>query len=286
MVNQNQTSSSFQLRAENVSKIVTGFALQEYVFKQLLVVESSSAWKETYFEEKSEDLTASASRNIKGVGRFSEPPYVETQFTEKSGRHLKYMDQTRISWEDALTNDVDVVRRHLLRLARAISKAVDDTIYSALSDNAGSSTASTGAWDTGTPKIITDIAVAKRKIAVFNYNPDRGGFLLLSPKDFESLYIELVETRGASIPAFSSEAVTNGKVMTINNLTVLVSNSVTADEALVVVSKEVGTWKSVQNLTTETIRDPGIKWTIRSWEIGQVQITNPNAIAKITNTQN
>ena len=36
------------LRAENVSKIVDGFALQEYKFKQLVTIESSNSWKETY----------------------------------------------------------------------------------------------------------------------------------------------------------------------------------------------------------------------------------------------
>ena len=47
------------LRAENISRIVTGFALQEYRMKQIPMVVSSGAWKETYFQETAADLTAS-----------------------------------------------------------------------------------------------------------------------------------------------------------------------------------------------------------------------------------
>ena len=46
------------LRAEHVSRIVKGFALQEYKMKQLCMIQSSSAWTETYFTETAADLTA------------------------------------------------------------------------------------------------------------------------------------------------------------------------------------------------------------------------------------
>ena len=52
--------------------------------------------------------------------------------------------------------------------------------------------------------------------------------------------------------------------------------------AQVVVGKEACTWKSVAPLTTKIIDDPGIKSTIRSWEVGQIQVVNANAICKIT----
>ena len=51
------TTGMADLRAENVSRIVTGFALQEYRFKQLCMVQSSNSWKETYFKETAADLT-------------------------------------------------------------------------------------------------------------------------------------------------------------------------------------------------------------------------------------
>ena len=52
------TTGEFDLRAENFSKIVKGFALQEYKMKQLCMVENSSAWTETYYKETAADLSA------------------------------------------------------------------------------------------------------------------------------------------------------------------------------------------------------------------------------------
>jgi NCAIR mutase (PurE)-related protein len=65
-------------------------------------------------------------------------------------------------------------------------------------------------------------------------------------------------------------------------LTVISSNSVAEGGAQVVVAKEAMTWKSVVGLTVVTIDDPGVKKTIRAFEVGQIQITNPDAICKIT----
>ena len=67
-------------------------------------------------------------------------------------------------------------------------------------------------------------------------------------------------------------------------LTILVSNTVTADYALVCIAKECGTWKEAVPLTVASIKDDGVSWTIRAWEIGVAQLTNPNAVTLIDNT--
>ena len=71
----------------------------------------------------------------------------------------------------------------------------------------------------------------------------------------------------------------------IIGLKIIVSPNVTADWAAVVIPKESITWKSVVGLTTISIEDPGIKTTIRSWEIGCAQLKNPEAVCLISNTQ-
>ena len=111
------------LRAENVSKVVTGFALQEYRFKEMCLVQTSNAWKETYFKEPSNDLSAIGSRNIKGVSRGASFPHNEVTWEEASARNLKFAFETTILWEDAKTDDVPVITRSLLRVARSIAKA-------------------------------------------------------------------------------------------------------------------------------------------------------------------
>ena len=47
-----------QIRNEHISATVNGFALQEYKIKRHLNNVSSSAWKESYFQETSTELTA------------------------------------------------------------------------------------------------------------------------------------------------------------------------------------------------------------------------------------
>jgi hypothetical protein len=84
---------------------------------------------------------------------------------------------------------------------------------------------------------------------------------------------------------FGDELVKNGRVGRLLGLNIIVSNSVTADYALVIVGKEAATWKEAAPLKVETITDPGVKYTIRAWEVGVCQLTNPNAVCLISNTQ-
>lgn len=288
----NESTGQISLRAENISKIVIGFALQEYRFKQLLTENNSSAWKETYFQETAADLTAGASRNVKGISRLANFPYGEVTWQEKSSNMLKFGMEGVISWEDAKTNDFDVMARTLLRIARAITKSVDSYIWDVLTESRSASlinsvTITAGnEWDSATlanRDPIQDILNAKKEIATDNYNPDSNGFLCLSPKDYANL-LGNANVRNAG-QFYTSDVTKNGRVGKILGLNIIVSNSVTADYALVCVAKECGTWKSASPLKTETILDAGIKWTIRSWEIGCAQLTNPQACCLIINTQ-
>ena len=52
--------------------------------------------------------------------------------------------------------------------------------------------------------------------------------------------------------------------------------------AQVVIAKEALTWKQVVGLTVNTVIDPGVKYTIRAFEVGQIQVPNPDAICLIT----
>ena len=87
-------------------------------------------------------------------------------------------------------------------------------------------------------------------------------------------------------PSFkTADIVSNGKMGMVAGCTIIKSNSVPADEALVILGQVASTWKTASTLKTETITDPMIKFTIRGSEIGITQVTNPKAISRITNTQ-
>jgi len=271
------------LRAEHVSKLVTGFALEEYKMKQLCMIQSSSAWTETYYKETAADLTGHATSAVEGVPRLAAFPYGEVTWTKVQGRNVKHGMEGVLAWEDVKTNNVPMIARTLLRVARAVAKSVDGVIAAAILASAGNTTAANATWNNATiadRDPIQDILDGKSEIEIDNYNPDRNGFLLVHPTNKAEL-LGNANIRNAG--QFYSDAVTrNGIVGRLLGLTVVSANAVTEGGAQIVIGKEALTWQSVVGLTTVTIVDPGVKYTIRSWEVGQIQVPNPDAICTIT----
>ena len=276
------------IRGLNVTKTVTGFALQEYVFKQLCIVQKTSAWQDRYFQETAADLTGGLGEAVEGVPRLAAFPYGEVSFTQQNSYMKKHAMETRISWEDAKTNDVDVIARSLLRIARAIAKSVDAEIWDVITEGRAvvniNLCPAKGIWATSTNSPVQDILSGCTLIANQNYNPQKGGYLCVNPNNYKDLVQWLVETKGASIPQYASDKIVNGKVAELLGLTVLVSPSVTAGFAAIVISKEAATWKSVQDLTVRTLEDAGIGYTVRAWEIGACQLKNPKAVCLLSGT--
>jgi|TARA_Y100000034_G_scaffold29397_1_gene35397 hypothetical protein len=271
------------IRADNVSRVVTGFALQEYVLKQLCMIQTSNAWTEVYYKETAADLTGGTGSAVEGVPRLAQFPYGEVTWTKTQGRNVKHAMEGVISWEDAKTNNVPVIARTLLRIARAVAKSVDTEIGSKILSEAGNTVAANATWNNAViadRDPIQDILDAKALIAVDNYNPDKNGFLLVHPTNYAEL-LGNANVRNAG-QFWTDSATKNGRVGMIVGLTVLVTNSVTEGGAQVVIGKEACTWKAVSGLRVNTIEDPGIKWTIRAYEVGQIQVTNPDAICSIT----
>ena len=289
MVNTEQIS----LRAETIDSLVKGFALQEYVMKDLVMINTSNAWKESYFQETAADLSASGVEAIRGVPRLAVFPTGNVNWDKKSSFNEKYGFEGTISYEDELTNEIDVIARTLLRISRAVVRAVDTQIWNVLTESQSASLINSVAitagneWNSstiGNRDPIQNILNAIREIQIDNYNPLNGsGYLVLSPTDAANL-LGNANVRNAG-QFYTAEVTKNGIIGRILGLTIKVSNTVTADYAAVIIAKECGTWKQVVALTTETKIEPGISKTIRAWEIGVCQLTNPQAVCLISNTQ-
>jgi len=283
------TTGEADLRAENVERIVKGFALGLYKMKQVVMTQPSTSWKETYYQEGSSELTGGTGSAVKGIPRLANFPYGEPNWTEASRRLEKYGMEGVVSWEDAKTNSIDVISRTLLRIARAVVNAVDAEIYAQLLANKGNTETITGGYEWNSATLanrdpIQDILNAISLNFVDNYEMlDGSGYLLLNPVDYSYL---IGNATVRNVGQFYTDDVTrNGFVGKLVGLNVIVSNVVTSDTGtLVVKGQECGTWKEAQPLTVVTIEDPGIKFTIRAWEVGTTQVTNPNAICLITNT--
>jgi hypothetical protein len=285
-------SGQVMLRKEFIDGVVKGFALQEYVMKQLVINDTSSSWKESYFQETSADLTSPATNGIRGIPRLAAFPVGRVTESKQTATQEKYGMEDTISYEDEITNAVDVISRTLLRISRAVVRAVDTQIWNVLTEsqsptNINSVTIAAGnEWDSATianRDPIQNILDAIRAIQEDNYNALNGnGHLVLNPKDFANL-MGNANVRNAG-QFYTSDVTQNGRVGRLLGLTVVVSNTVTADYAAVIIAKECGTWKSALGLTVESKKESGISTTIRAFEIGVCQLTNPNAVCLITNT--
>lgn len=285
------TTGEANLRAENIETMVKGFALQEYKMKQVVMISSSNSWSESYYQETATELTAKGTRSVKGIPRLANFPYGEVSWEKKSSYMLKYGMEGIISWEDEKTNNIDVIARTLVRIARGVAKAVDDEIWAVISENQSPSLINTVAvdsgseWDSATVANrdpVQNILDSLKEITIDNYDPySNESYLLLNPTDYANML-----GNSKFLTYFKQgEAVKNGRVGSLLGLNVIVSNSVTNDYAMVVIAKICATWKSASPLTVVTIEDPGLKKTIRAWEVGTTQLTNPQAVCLITNTQ-
>jgi hypothetical protein len=282
------------LRKEYVDTAVKAVALLEYKLKTLCTVESSSAWTESYYRETNTDPTAvttggGASIPIKGTPRLSPFPYAEASWTKVSGINHKFAMEGMISIEDELMNNIAMIERTILRIGRGVALAVDTEILAVMSASYGNTVAVTAGseWDATTVANrdpVKNILDAIQTIRADNLDALNGnGYLVVNGTDYTNI---ISNTKVINNPTFkTADVVSNGVVGELCGLKVMVTEVVAADTAYVVIAKEGMTWKSVVGLTVETIKEPGIKTTVRAWEIGQCQMVSPNAVCKITNTR-
>lgn len=283
------TTQEQDLRAENYEAMVKGFALQEFKMKQVVMVNSSNAWTEHYYRETATELEGGTTAAIKGIPRLAKFPYGEPSWTKVSSYIEKYGMEGVVAWEDAITDNIDVIARTLLRVGRAVANAVDSQIYSALLAAAGDTVTVAGGdeWDSATVANrdpVQNILDAKKKLYENNFDPDgKEAFILVNPVEYANM---LGNDKFCNNPSYKAADVVNkGVVGQVLGLKILVSNVVTSDTGtLVVIAKECGTWKQAAPLTSFTEIDKGVKYTIRAYEMGVCQVTTPDAVIQITNT--
>ena len=280
------TAGKKDIRGENVERAIRGLSNKRFRLKGLLNNQSSDKWTESFYQETAAILTASGTRNIKEIGRLSDFPNVDVSWTLQQAPHIKYGDQTVISMEDNLTNAIDVQGRSLFKIGESIANSVDAAIYAKLTAETGTSgtVSSVARWDDSTVSLrdpVTDILAGIQAMDENNFDALEGGRLLVNPKNYKDL---MTNSKVINNPSFkTADIVSNGAVAQLVGLTIVKTTSVDADEVMIIINQRTATWKSVVSLRTAIIDDPGIKITIRAWEIGQIQINAPKAIYTITN---
>ncbi len=280
------------LRAELVSKIIKGFATAAYKFKQAVSISTTNAWKNSYFRENPDALTGPEGNDIKGIPRGANFPQAVVEWEKIASYVEKYGLEDNIMWEDILTNDVNVQDRTLFRISEGVAKAVDDEIWDVLTEGQSVSniqsvtiveSATSGQWDSASAAIIDNLMNAKQLIGTKNY-PTNNLMCFISEKDHRSIVTYITDS-GAQFDKLGDETARNGRVQGLAGIKFVVSNSVTASFALVVVPKICGTWQQAVPLTTDVEVDPFKSTRIRAVEMGVTQQTDPKACCLIINTQ-
>jgi len=180
------------IRGENISKIVTVFAQKKFKLLPLLKQVNSSKLTETYYKEDPTILTASGTRNIKGITRLSEFPSVQRSWTKTSSDHIKYGAESLISMEDLRLNAFNIQARSINGIVESIVNSIDTAIYAALTAE-GSTSGTVGAvatWDNATAtnqNPINDILRGIQAMDENNYDAMENGVLLVNPHDYASL---------------------------------------------------------------------------------------------------
>ena len=280
------TIGEIDIRGENIERAVKGFANKMYKLKQVLLNEGSSNWTESYYRETNTPLTAGGNRDIKDVARGALPPELHPSWTKVSTIQKKFMGQVTIFYEDLKTNAINTQARSLFRCAEAIVNAEELYIYAQLTAATSTSgvVAAIDDWDSATianRSPIDDILIGIGAMTTNHYDVKQNGFLLVKPVDYASL---LRNSKVINNPSFkTADVVSNGVVGQICGLKIIESTSVDADEAMIVMGNRAATWKQVVPLTSAIIDDPGVSIKIRCWEMGHIQITDPQALYTITN---
>jgi hypothetical protein len=285
------TSGMADLRGLDIDKLAKGFADEQNIFKKFCTVTSTSAREVRWYQKTSgfldsSDTTAITASQIGNTSFRSRPVVVEQSWTRNTSYIRKYfVESPTISEEDLKDCDVDILATNIRDLTRAVERQVDARIYSVITTASGVQTgAATAPWDTvATCDPIKDILVMKQALRAYGYDPE-GMVLAMNSIEHKNLLSWLINVKGSSIPAFSSNKVETGVVMELLGCRIVVSENATTDQVAGFIPQQSATWKNFMSITATTINDPGIGTKIRVWEEGECLCTDPKSVYVLTNT--
>ena len=288
----NLTVGEEPLRKEVVDKVIKGMAKNLYKFLQAVSVTSTNAWSNVYYREASAALTSnSVADTITGIPRGANFPQASVTWEKVTGWLKKYGLEENIYWEDVKTNDLDVQSRTLFKIAEGVAASVDAEIWDGLTvGRTNPATTIKGfrivdgsQWVFSSAAIIDDLMHAKQLIGESNYDTSNL-MAFISQKDHRSI-VSWLSKAGAQFPTIGNEVATNGRSGKLAGIQLILSNNVTASYALVCVPKICATWREAVPLSTDTLIDPFKSIRIRAVQMGQLQLTDPEAVCLIQNTQ-
>jgi len=297
------TSGEAEIRGIDIDKLAKGFADEDNIMKKYLTNSKTSAREIRWYSKTSgfldvPDTSGITLTQIYPMASGARPFVMEQSWTRNTSYVKKFMvESPTLSMEDIKDSDIDVLGTNVRDLTRGVSRQVDIRCFSVMFNCAAATpvtpltaattvntTASIDGWDqTATMNPILDILNGEQKIRSYGYQP-KEGVIGMNSIEHKYLLSYLINTKGSSIPSYSSTRMADGVVLEILGWNVVVSEHFTTDWVYQWIPKRTATWKAFMPTTAVVIDDPGIGKKIRVWEEGECLLTDPKSCHVISDT--
>lgn len=298
------TNAMADIRGIDIDKLAKGFADEDNVFKRFVTNSKTSAREIRWYQKTSGFLDTSTTDDTAGslmtnVSSKARPFVTEQSWTRQTSYVKKYfIESPMFSIEDLKDNDIDILATNVRDLVRGVGRKVDLRIFSVLNEataaaptvpvptTVNTAAATNDGWNVpATADPIYDILNAKQAIRSYGYNPE-GMIISMNSIEHKYLLSYLINTKGSSIPNFSSEKVKSGVVMELLGCNIVVTENQTTDWVTMWVSNRAATWKQFMPITSVVMDEPGIGKKIRVWEEGECLLTDPRAVFVLSDVMN
>jgi len=282
-------------RKQTWERDIKGFAPKRYVMRNLVMVQTTDAWTNSFYQKTATSLTGGSGSPIEGIPPGADFPAVVRGTTLASARILQHGGEGVIYWQAILTSNLRIQAETVSDVTDACVYSVDNKIYNMLSVNdtaVGINTVAITAgfeWDSDTVQNrdpVFDLLRCIEEIQTDRYPILSSGLGYAAMNEATFTYL-MSNSKVLNHPTWKMAAgiISNGKLAGLVGLTIYVTPVITNDKVLVGMAKKCGTWKVSQPLTVDVIIDPQKKYTIRASEIGVAQLTDPDAVCLLTNVR-
>jgi hypothetical protein len=278
------------IRGLFIDKETQKYFEEALIFKNLVTTKSTPSRTIRWYQKTSGYLTSTSPAKISPVAEGARPFVLQQSWTRNTSYVKKYMiDSPMINMEDETDSDVAVFQDNLRDVVDAVAYNLDGDIWNVATENQTAvninSVSVTNEWDdyeNCTP--IDDIEEAKQLIREQTKRAIRNGVLLVNAQNARDLIVYLIQQKGSSIPNFASEKVSSGVIGKLLDLTIIVSENVTADYALVGDLAQAVEYREFQPISTAIIKEEGIGRKIRCWTHGIALLVKPKYLTLLDNT--
>lgn len=283
------TAGQAEIRGIFLDKKARNYQNEESIFYAEVNVQKTSSREIRYYQRTSGYLTATSPVSIV-IAEGAVPFVLETSWTRNTSYTKKYsLDSPMITVEDEKDSEIRVFMDNLEEITGAVVNDRDGDIFDVATEdqtpvNINSVTA-TAAWDAASGQNpMEDVSEAIQKIREQTKRKVVNPKLYVSAKGEKDLKV-WITGQGAQFTEVASKMVVDGVLTRFAGCTVVVSENVTADYALVAELKKSTDYWEFFALTTAIIKEELVGRKLRVMTNGIATLTRPKFNALISNTE-